>query len=110
MRLTEKINNQLVYDFEKQIEVFDKLGQLEDIEEELGIDLIILKNLIFKGCYIRVKEKNNIKKVSFEHINIPHLQLLRYKSYKLFNVSRYGNYYFQDYGKTWALTKGELEK
>lgn len=32
-----------------ELDIVHKLGQLEDIEEELGIDLIILKNLIKFG-------------------------------------------------------------
>ena len=57
MRLTEKINN---YYFSKgkiesdHNEEINKLGQLEDIEDELGIDLITLNKIKHKKeCLIR---------------------------------------------------------
>lgn len=81
-------------------QAIDKLGQLEDIEEELGIDLITLlktKNVIYVkdalGCIHKVDTKDY-------GLNI-NLML------KAIILSR--NYYFIDYGKTWAFTKEELE-
>ena len=46
MRFTRKVNNEHCnYDIKKGhlCDAFNKLGQLEDIEEELGIDLNIIK-------------------------------------------------------------------
>lgn len=92
----------------------DKLGKLEDIEEQLGVDLITL----FKALNVRdgvwVKDKeyglcnwsmgqlwfgyNSSKSESF--IN-PQIYFLKDGGYSYFKLS--------DYGKTWALTKEELE-
>ena len=40
-----------------------KLGQLEDIEEELGIDLFVLFRALKNGIYVK-NRKNEIRRVS----------------------------------------------
>jgi len=127
MRLTMKCENgkyfsiveSVVFDEEQQC--IDKLGQLEDIEEELGIDLITLfkalkqETLFIKTDFdIRETIKNGegwgMKHLSFEDgelvifaqilypNDITHKEWLTPLRLKLC-----------DYGKTWALTKEELE-
>ena len=87
----------------------DKLGQLEDIEEELGIDLIKAVEL----C----KQVNN-KKVVYtkENWGIVPLKILDELELELFShrlyVNARGMYVSLDlyeYKKTWALTEEELE-
>ena len=81
-----------------------KLGQLEDIEEELGIDLILFfkvlksENLYWKWEDGKIREADG-KSFNFEK-----------KTIDLYNDSweRFIGY-IADYGKTWALTKEELE-
>lgn len=91
----------------RQHEPVNKLGQLEDIEEELGIDLITyFKIKSAKTVYVKElrndcfemlvrPSKDNIDVCYKGFVNIPEcdscLQL-------------------KDYGKTWALTRKELEK
>lgn len=79
--------------------VVNKLGQLEDIEDKLGIDLITLFKALKNGVYYRnaQKEINYAKNIrlSFAYKTL----VVDYRTYK--NLC--------DYGKTWALTKGELE-
>ena len=69
MRLTEKIEKGCYADLWKNdyqvkeqgyeslendvCEAIDKLGQLEDIEEELGIDLLTLINALTHGVWLR---------------------------------------------------------
>lgn len=77
-------DNDKVDDFSK---IADKLGQLEDIEEELGIDLITLFKALKDGYWY--KEDNEI---IFEEPNGEGLREM-----------------LCGYGKTWALTKEELE-
>lgn len=101
MRLTEKINNyyfskdKIQGDHNKEI---NKLGQLEDIEEELDIDLIIGGKALINGIYTK----------QFGYISGDSLAIEKYricipsKSMSLPFVGRVG------YGKTWALTKEEL--
>ena len=79
-------------------DVYCKLEQLEDIEEEIGIDLITLFKALKNGIY--KKGRNNLK------------GLILYSKMPMFS------YYhktidaelIEDYGKTWALTKEELEE
>lgn len=91
-----------------------KLGPLEDIEEQLGVDLITLfKALnVCDGVWVKDKEYglcnwsmgqlwfgyNSSKSESF--IN-PQIYFLKDGGYSYFKLS--------DYGKTWALTKEELQ-
>ena len=92
----------------------NKLGQLEDIEEELGVDLLTLFTALQYGIFIKCVIGNKNKVI-----------LVRPTLYRLGEkilgfVIPYGkrydkesNYfgsvrYFGDYGKTWALTKEEL--
>lgn len=83
----------------------DKLGQLEDIEVENGIDLIIL----FKSLEgIWVKSTNG----DVYYVGSPYLCFSENEKRKLELQFRVGDtrYKIKDYGKTWALTKGELEE
>jgi hypothetical protein len=70
----------------------DKFGELEDIEEELGIDLITLFKALKNGIYGKVGK-------NIENILAPHFSWHNKEIY-IFKI--------QDYGKTWALTKEEL--
>ena len=93
--------------------VLTKLKHYEDIEEELGIDLITLfkalkdRQVIFKHIYGLKKPK-----IYLETHKIAGL-LFDGKNYGLWLYDNgYGDefcVYTKDYGKTWALTKEELE-
>ena len=86
----------------------DKLGALEDIEEEIGVDLIKA---------IELCKQVNSKKVIYikdEWGTYP-IKILDNLDVELFNHRLYSNsrgIYVSldlfDYGKTWALTKEEL--
>jgi len=79
----------------------DKLGQLEDIEEGLGIDLI--KLLSAKSVY--VIEVDKVYETQTPLIDFVNKQIV------LAHYTTINEYYnFADYGKTWAFTKEELEK
>jgi len=87
--------------------IIGKLGQLEDIEEELGIELVTLFKALKNGIYEKFEDGEYVK---FNGLCMP------IKSHKLkLNVNKKclerGNdyFYFKDYGKTWALTKEELK-
>lgn len=93
--------------FEKQTECNNKLGQLEDLEEELGIDLITLFKALKNGVYCKdeyggeEKEFHDVRGIEKNGLSV------------VSNICEYPECdwteYFKDYGKTWALTKGELE-
>ena len=85
--------------------VFNKLYQLEDLEEELGIDLLTLGKALINGVYCKgipyilrgicIHTKDNIgigfcdNRKFFNEIPVLHL--------------------WSDYGKTWSLRKEDLE-
>lgn len=79
-------------------EILHKLYALEDIEEEIGIDLITLFKALKYGIY--KKGKNNFKGLIL-YSKMP--MLLFY--HKTIDVEL-----IEDYGKTWALTREELEE
>ena len=107
MRLTNK-EHQLIIDTTVNIDyqltvVAEKLGQLEDIEEELGIDLITLFKALKKGIYIKKQSQTEY----------PLALLRRHYSnhttrYYVFDNGKEKEIKLKAYGKTWALTKEEL--
>ena len=118
MRLTFKLNSPFTgkeqyypdavkngeIDFNKQTECNNKLGQIEDIEEELGIDLITLLKALKNGIYANDGDTWNGDElsVSFEH------KCLFFEWDNGEGIHHREDFYFKDYGKTWALTKEEL--
>ena len=94
----------------------DKLAQLENIEKELGVDLITLFKALQQGyIYLDVKENNKgiTEIVTFEVGGI--LFDKEDKVWRLTNADTYDGAFWgslatnKNYGKTWALTKEELE-
>ena len=79
-------------------EAMNKLGKLEDIEEELGIDLITLFKALKNGIY--KKGRNNLK------------GLILYSKMPMFSFyhKTIDAELIEDYGITWALTREELEE
>lgn len=123
MRLTEKDGTYKEYIFGKDLHTISgikewnnpltqKLGQLEDIEEELGIDLITLFKALSQKVWIKYKDngKEVIDQLQFvgfakdEQNTDFNLLLGKYDGAYLSTI-----FDFKDYGKTWALTKEELE-
>ena len=84
----------------------NKLGQLEDIEDELGIDLATLFKALKNGAWFKVFDPKDI--VFIKVICIGSLFQISglYKDYR--NDDRQVICCIEDYGKTWALTKEEL--
>ena len=94
-------------------DIYCKLQYLEDIEEELGIDLLTLFKALKNGIYLKFGSEKNTG-VYYEHRAIlPRHFDKDYKGYFIdlqLELSINFNFYFKDYGKTWALTKEELEE
>lgn len=109
-------------------ELASELLEYKDIEEELGIDLITLFKALKNGAWIKGTSYNGQIMNEPIFIERPEISLVN-KYLKIdenFNtINREENvwciyiYYYQlrtriarlkDYGKTWALTKEELEK
>ena len=86
-----------------------KLGKLEDIEEELGIPLEVLFKALKEGIYCLRKEEERNYIYFYENI-----KLLIYDGNWMLRVydEDYDEpfvRYLKDYRKTWSLTKEELE-
>ena len=88
--------------------VNQKLGKLEDVEEELKLDLDIFAKIIMQG-YLYYKEGRKIEQDS----------LIMYSKYHKAFISYYvtgsglqdSKYFFlKDYGKKWAATEQELRR
>ena len=96
----DEFGNEHLYDSEDNY-CIEKLGQLEDLEEELGIDLITLFKALKSGVWYR-EWKEPIKHTCG-------LRLL--KSGKSCWGLDNKNYYFplEEYSKTWSLRKEDLE-
>jgi len=108
MRYTEKENKPLPHyasiDISKDLnEIIQKLGQLEDIEEELGIDLITLFKALKNGAY----DLNCSNKP--RHCSGMSIQYYNNEWYLEHIESGCFCERLKDYGKTWALTKEELD-
>lgn len=92
----------------------DKLGKLEDIEEDLGIDLITLFKALRNGIWTNQEQcygDEKQGKIRFFQVRL----LLEENAVGCIHNSMWKGkedirtLYFKDYGKTWALTKEELE-
>lgn len=103
MRLMKKDKDGNYYTTGEDIgKAYPKLGQLEDIEEELGIDLVKLIECIRneKGIW---KRENGDGKL----INTRCMLTCEFGYWRVYDKETV--YDLKDYGKTWALTKEELE-
>lgn len=119
-RLTKDLHNQYKdYWYREDLEqvcdreqiVLTELGRLEDIEEELGMELKVyhkLMNMLYcsKPNILYVKDKNTIVQVSVLEIDYCKKKIIFYKDSSYNDDYVYG---FIQYGKTFALTKEELE-
>lgn len=124
MRLTKKNNKlgswtQLVDDYLpahniKHKQCVNKLGRIEDTEEELGLDLIIyhrIMNMLYCGepNNVYIKEADNIVEAHILEIDYCKKKIIFYKG----NYEDYDDEYvygFYQYAELWALTKEELKK
>lgn len=103
-------------------ETANKLGQLEDIEDDFGIEFSMLDKICKNGvyCYKKsIKDFIPLGKRLGDIIHIQnsdiHIQFFGVYKQKRMGVSIMGciDYVYhslpiKDYGKTWALTKEEL--
>ena len=118
MRLTNKNGDNYIFawQFDKNLKalskkkifqnIANKLGQLEDIEEELGIDLItFFKYLFADKFYVKDKYLGIVERL-FWSISRNYVEVVEEK-YPYGDCTETLN--FKDYGKTWALTKEELK-
>lgn len=86
--------------------IYNKLGKLEDIEQEIGIPLEVLFKALKDGFYF--KEENWHLLNHSAGADDMHLWRTPSGDYQIrWSFTRW--VYLKDYGITWALTKEELE-
>lgn len=113
--------------------VLTKLKHFEDIEDEIGIDLITLFKALRNGFYYKNKDGNIyysayrfiivgtsfVKTKPCYQVKTTTLDSCYYGDVEPFLEVEQAHYWswtthehveFKDYGKTWALTKEELEE
>ena len=113
-RLTKKILPEYGMHYETNGDVSvcqfnNKLGQLEDIEEEIGIDLTILFNALKNGVYYFGNQGQLIHDYVWLINNYVSAGVTDKISFSFMTFSERLILLFKDYGKTFALTKEELE-
>ena len=84
----------------------EKMFEIRRIEKELGIDLRILLKAYFNGFHIKHEDgfRGFVKGGEY------YLEMrLETKCFEMKALPNGTKWYFKDYGKTWALTKEELE-
>ena len=85
-----------------------KLGQLENIEDELRVDLLTFVKIFENGIYVKSQCTNNkIEKWSPFDIKVIKSTYQTDICYIRSKKNKYVGCF--NYGKTWALTKEELE-
>ena len=102
-RLTEKASDFKIYGhYQCNDNAIDKLGPLEDIEEEIGIDLITLFNATQQGIWMK---RNNVF-YFFDNliVDFKHKCLVQ-----IVSNDEVETFPFDSYGEDWGLTREELE-
>ena len=109
-RLLKQGNEKVTFTRTTQSQALGEWHMLKHAEHLLGVPLIILIMALKKGCYY----KDGTPEFGYhvEHTNV-YVEYYHYNNELVF-VHKIGNteccLYAKDYGKTWALTKEELEE
>lgn len=93
-----------------KLDSIHKLGILEDIEEELGIELEVIFSALKNGVYYFASDGQLIHDYVWledDHVCIGQQSKLSF-SFRTF--SKVDTLLFADYGKTWAVNKKVLAK
>lgn len=89
--------------------VLTKLKHFEDIEDEINGDLEVLFKALKNGLYYKFRvEDKNISKMKFPMLRMIDNELCLISPKWI--QATWMNVKVKDYGKTWALTKEELEE
>ena len=83
----------------------EKLGQYEDTDEKLGIEYPILIKALTEGFYAKYLNEIEINR----HIYFSGYQIKPDFIRRIIVCDDLFIFYFKDYGKTWFLTKEELQ-
>ncbi len=87
-----------------------KLGKLEDIEDKIGVDLIIYLKMCAIGTNVCVKYRGEVLEMAVVHKLVYNPDLEAFGFFAPPDGAFLPRFPMSEYGKTWALTKGELNK
>ena len=89
-----------------------KLQLLEDIEDELGVDLITLFRAFKDDVYIKLEDGRIIEGFGAMIEDNPRFIYFSVHGEDVNSIADYDSYgvHTKDYGKTWAFVEEELEK
>lgn len=96
---------------------FMELREYKSIEEKFGIDLITLLKALTNGFFAKDVKVYNLRGELSKNQKLDPKYLRLNMWYECIEWANIWNpmddlheYYFKDYGKTWALTREELEE
>ena len=90
-------------------EAYKKLYQLENLEEELGIDLITLFKALKYGVYYYTSQNQLTHDYVWLYDNYISVGFREKLSYSFMTCFQKQILLFEDYGVTWAIYRPELE-
>lgn len=99
-------------DFELKLAIYDKLSEVEDIEDALSCPIDVLFKALKQGVY-EIDDRGYIYHSDVSYIGRKYLVKVYY-AWGDDEDAQFKYFKFEDYGKKtpggWALTKEELEK
>lgn len=123
-RLTKKYKNMYIADLQgvsghcfqsketvADMHIYKKLGKLEDIEEQLGIPLLILFKVLFQHDGYYKDENDKIYEAEFGPLYLDNGDRSMTVEYPIadYTPRTVSSVDLKEYKKTWALTKKDLE-
>ena len=100
----------LIEHFDIMVNSFKEITRIED---ELGIDLITLFKAMKNGCYAKDKNNNLLSLLEYDkpilYFEENEQEWCFVLDVDLCHLLPHDYLYLKDYGKTWALTREELE-
>ena len=93
-----------------KLDSIHKLGELEDIEEELGIELTVLFSALKNGVYYFDEQGQLIRDYVYLTSNFMDVGVHEKLSFSFLTYSTRQTLLFEDYGKTWSVNKKVLIK
>ena len=91
-------------------EAYKKLCQLEDIEEEIGIELTTLFKALKYGVYYYTSQNQLTHDYVWLYDNYVSASVRDKLSYSLLTCFQKQILSFEDYGKTWSIYRENLEQ
>lgn len=93
-----------------KLDSIHKLGELEDIEEELGIELEVLFSALKNGVYYFTSDGQLIHDYVYLISNYMDIGVHEKLSFSFKTFIENQTLLFEDYGKTWAVNKKVFAK